>query len=96
MEVYSRQSSPLPSFFSRLYISKDSVSGLSAVHVYEKVLSHGDRTIQKDAYELGVLSPQSGATDNGNLFINEPSPLLLFPGSVLYPFLDSVSNKPDD
>eukprot|EP00804_Cyclotella_cryptica_P023581 CCRYP_011936-RB/>CCRYP_011936-RB protein AED:0.01 eAED:0.01 QI:199/1/1/1/1/0.83/6/3327/868 len=96
VDVYSRQVSPRPSFFSRLYISKDSVSGLSAVHVYEKMLSHGDRIIQKDAYKLGILSPQSGIAHNGSLLVSEPSALLLLPESVLFPFLDSVSCKQGD
>lgn len=91
--TFNPESQPLPSFLSCYYISEDRTNGLSAVHIYEKS-EHRIRTIHKDTFRLGMLSPSSGS-GNENLRICEPSALLLAPESVLYPFLDHVSDTND-
>jgi hypothetical protein len=77
----------VPSFFSRFYISRDRTNGLSAIHVYE---DSEKRMVDRDAFTLGILSPQCG-NYHESLSVCETSPLLLLPDSVLYPFLDGVS-----
>eukprot|EP00956_Cyclotella_meneghiniana_P044073 scaffold300777_cov83-Cyclotella_meneghiniana.AAC.1 len=73
------ESQLMPSFLSCYYISEDRANGLSAVHIYEKS-EHRIRTLYKDTFRLGVLSPNSGS-GNENLGIWEPSALLLAPES---------------
>ena len=87
-DLYERQT---PSFFSRFYINADSRNGLTAVHVYQNNLVNGKGTSEKHTFSLGVLSPASGGTNGDGVNVCEPSALLLTSESVLYPFLDSVS-----
>lgn len=61
------------------------------MHVYEKRLADGKRVVQKDAYRLGLLSPNRGNTHRDSLNVDEPNALMLTSESVLYPYLDKVS-----
>ena len=83
-----RRAALMPSFFSRFHITECSSNGLSAMHTYEKRTVYGKKTIIKDSFKLGVLSPYPGRT---SCSIQEPSAILLSPEYVLYPYLSTVS-----
>jgi len=77
---------------SFLYFSLDEMNGKCLVHLY----GISSFPIRKYIYETSVLSP-SELDDNSlsKYRIEEPSPLLISPKSVSFPYLSAPKNKQD-
>jgi len=75
---------------SLLHLGKDSINGLSAVHIFEKVWK-GVRRLQKVVFDLGTLSPPYVESSLG---VDQPSAIIMQHDSVTFPAV-SKSNTID-